>query len=97
MRMIYGNYLTQGGRILVGGLDLSLAEPRKILELRRTTLCYVSQFLWVAQSVSTIDVVAEPLLRAGSGAEAARRRRERKPGSFRLGPAFLNRSGRCRL
>lgn len=74
MRMVYGNYLTQGGRVLVGDLDVAQAEPREILELRRSTLGYVSQFLRVVPRVPTVDVVAEPLLAIGSDEEAARTR-----------------------
>jgi alpha-D-ribose 1-methylphosphonate 5-triphosphate synthase subunit PhnL len=72
MRMIYGNYLAQAGHIRVGGVDVAIAEPREILELRRETLGYVSQFLRVVPRVSTIDVVAEPLLNVGADAEQAR-------------------------
>ena len=71
MRMIYGNYLTDHGSILVGGLDVTKAEPREILTLRRETLGYVSQFLRVVPRVPTLEVVAEPLLTVGvSQAEA---------------------------
>ncbi len=62
MRMIYGNYLTASGRILVGGVDVASAAPREIILLRRRTLGYVSQFLRVVPRVPTLDVVAEPLL-----------------------------------
>ena len=72
MRMIYGNYLAGGGRIVVGGVDVARAAPREILTLRRETLGYVSQFLRVVPRVPTIDVVAEPLLANGVPAEAAR-------------------------
>lgn len=65
MRMIYGNYLTQSGRIMVGDTDVVQAAPRDILKLRRETLGYVSQFLRVVPRVSTLDVVAEPLLATG--------------------------------
>ena len=65
MRMIYGNYLTQAGRIMVGGVDVASALPRDIIALRRETLGYVSQFLRVVPRVPTLDVVAEPLLRLG--------------------------------
>ncbi|MEL7346618.1 MAG: ATP-binding cassette domain-containing protein, partial [Pseudomonadota bacterium] len=30
MRMIYGNYLTEGGSIMVGDLDVATASPREI-------------------------------------------------------------------
>lgn len=65
MRMVYGNYLSAGGSILVGGLDVTRAEPRQIIRLRRETLGYVSQFLRVVPRVPTIQVVAEPLLQLG--------------------------------
>lgn len=71
MRMIYGNYLAQGGHILVGGVDVARAEPREILELRRKTLGYVSQFLRVVPRVPTVEVVAEPLLNVGVEREEA--------------------------
>ncbi len=74
MRMIYGNYLAQGGRILVGGVDVAQALPRDILALRREVLGYVSQFLRVVPRVPTLDVVAEPLLTLGVPVTEARAR-----------------------
>ena len=74
MRMIYGNYLAASGSIRVGDVDLVQAEPREILDLRRHTLGYVSQFLRVVPRVPTLDVVAEPLLAVGADREAARAR-----------------------
>jgi alpha-D-ribose 1-methylphosphonate 5-triphosphate synthase subunit PhnL len=76
MRMIYGNYLTASGRIMVGDVDVARAAPREIIQLRRRTLGYVSQFLRVVPRVSTLDVVAEPLLATGTGADAARTQAE---------------------
>ncbi len=66
MRMVYGNYTTQAGRILVGDVDVARAEPRAILALRKDTLGYVSQFLRVVPRVPTLDVVAEPLRALGT-------------------------------
>ena len=71
MRMIYGNYLTASGRIIVGNLDVASAAPREIIQLRRETLGYVSQFLRVVPRVSTLDVVAEPLLSTGTPRDIA--------------------------
>ncbi|SDN61554.1 alpha-D-ribose 1-methylphosphonate 5-triphosphate synthase subunit PhnL [Lutimaribacter pacificus] len=65
MRMIYGNYMAQGGAIRVGGVDLVQAEPREIIRIRREVLGYVSQFLRVVPRVPTLDVVAEPLRAVG--------------------------------
>ena len=50
------------------------AAPREIIALRRGTLGYVSQFLRVVPRVPTVDVVAEPLLTLGVGADEARGR-----------------------
>ena len=74
MRMIYGNYLTQSGQILINDLDLVQAEPREIITLRRDVLGYVSQFLRVVPRVPTLDVVAEPLRLLGVSAVDAQRR-----------------------
>ena len=71
MRMVYGNYLTQAGRIMVGDLDIVTAAPREILALRRETLGYVSQFLRVVPRVATLDVVSEPMLAVGATQESA--------------------------
>ncbi len=71
MRVIYGNYLAASGRVMVGDLDVSGAEPREILALRRETLGYVSQFLRVVPRVPTLDVVAEPLLALGCDRQLA--------------------------
>ena len=65
MKMIYGNYLATSGSILVDGIDLTKAEPREILEVRKRKLGYVSQFLRVVPRVPTLKVVAEPLLSIG--------------------------------
>ena len=72
MRMLYGNYLAASGRILIGEVDIVQARPRDILTLRKHALGYVSQFLRVVPRVPTIDVVAEPLLRTGTPAGAAK-------------------------
>lgn len=74
MRMVWGNYLAAGGRIMVGDTDVASAEPRQIIALRRATLGYVSQFLRVVPRVPTLDVVAEPLLALGQPADQARDR-----------------------
>ena len=72
MRMIYGNYLCQSGSIKIGETEVVGANPRDIIQLRRTTLGYVSQFLRVVPRVPTIDVVADPLLAIGIDGDTAR-------------------------
>lgn len=71
MRMVYGNYLANQGKIRVGDLDVAKAAPRDIIALRRETLGYVSQFLRVVPRVPTLEVVAEPLLALGHDRAAA--------------------------
>lgn len=78
LKMLYGNYGVDEGQILMehdGRLvNLATAEPRTVLEVRRTTLGYVSQFLRVVPRVSALDIVAEPLQARGVTAEEARER-----------------------
>lgn len=78
LRCIYGNYTIQAGHVLMQHdgqtVDIARAHHRTILEMRRRTIGYVSQFLRAVPRVTALDVVAEPLLRAGVEAEAARRR-----------------------
>ncbi|MFN3972421.1 MAG: phosphonate C-P lyase system protein PhnL [Gemmobacter sp.] len=74
MRMVWGNYLADEGSIRVAGVEVAGAEPRTVIELRRGTLGYVSQFLRVVPRVPTVDVVADPLRSLGVPAEVARDR-----------------------
>lgn len=74
MRMVWGNYLAAGGRIMVGGTDVATASPREIIALRRDRLGYVSQFLRVVPRVPTLEVVAEPLVALGTPPDAAKAR-----------------------
>ncbi|KPF57096.1 MAG: phosphonate C-P lyase system protein PhnL [Alphaproteobacteria bacterium] len=78
LKMLYGNYAVDQGQILVnhGGriVDLASADPRTVLEVRRGTLGYVSQFLRTVPRVSTLDVVAEPLVARGISVDEARER-----------------------
>ena len=77
LKMIFGNYRCDGGRIGIRHqgdmVDLARAEPRDVLSVRRETIGYVSQFLRAVPRVATIDVVAEPLIVAGTPREEARR------------------------
>ena len=76
LRTVYGNYRAEGGSILLrhrgAWLDLASAEPRTVLEVRRDTLGYVSQFLRVVPRVPALHIVAEALTARGVGTEEAR-------------------------
>jgi alpha-D-ribose 1-methylphosphonate 5-triphosphate synthase subunit PhnL len=76
LKMIFGNYRCDGGRIGIRHqgtvIDLATAEPRQVLSVRRSTIGYVSQFLRAVPRVATIDVVAEPLIVNGMARPEAR-------------------------
>ena len=76
LKMIFGNYRCDGGRIGIRHrgevIDLATAEPRRVLSVRRSTIGYVSQFLRAVPRVATIDVVAEPLIANGCARVEAR-------------------------
>ena len=78
LKMVYGNYGVDAGAILLARdgamVDLATATPRETLELRRTVIGYVSQFLRTVPRVSALDVVAEPLLARGVSRDEARTR-----------------------
>ncbi|MGE0313582.1 MAG: phosphonate C-P lyase system protein PhnL [Lautropia sp.] len=66
LRCIYGNYEADAGSIsLESGtrrIALSGVTPMRMRVLRRTTLGHVSQFLRAIPRVSSLDLVAEPLI-----------------------------------
>ena len=78
LRLLYGNYRCTQGEILIRHgedfVDIVRADPRVVLEVRRRTLSFVSQFLRVIPRVSTLDIVCEPLLARGIAPEQARPR-----------------------
>jgi alpha-D-ribose 1-methylphosphonate 5-triphosphate synthase subunit PhnL len=75
LKMVYGNYGVDAGSISLihhgAPVDLATASPRTVLELRRDSIGYVSQFLRTVPRVSTLDVVAEPLVSRGVAREEA--------------------------
>ena len=69
LKMIYGNYGVDAGAITLlhhgVPVDLATVSPRTVLQLRRDSIGYVSQFLRTVPRVVTLDVVAEPLVSRG--------------------------------
>jgi len=87
LKLIYANYRASSGDIWVRRQDgervnLSDADPRELVALRRYTIGYVSQFLRVIPRVSTLDVVAEPLDEDAGGNLAARADAREKAGHW---------------
>ena len=78
LKMIYGNYRADAGRILVRDepdwIDMTEASPRRIIGLRRTAIGYISQFLRTIPRVAALDVVAAAARETGVPAETARTR-----------------------
>ncbi|TDK35516.1 phosphonate C-P lyase system protein PhnL [Rhizobium deserti] len=76
LKMLYGNYAVDAGQILVNHqdriVDIARADPRTIIDVRRHTMGYVSQFLRTVPRVPAVDVVAEPLFARGVDAAEAR-------------------------
>jgi alpha-D-ribose 1-methylphosphonate 5-triphosphate synthase subunit PhnL len=76
LRCLYGNYGSSAGEVNIRHnqewVSMTHAEPRKIIQVRRQTLGYVSQFLRVIPRVTTLEIVAEPLRRQGIDASTAR-------------------------
>lgn len=76
LKLIYANYRASAGRITLqppgrDAVEITEATPRTLVELRRHTIGYVSQFLRVIPRVSALDVVAEPLAEDAAGDAAA--------------------------
>ena len=78
MRAIYANYRASAGQVQVSHdntwLDMSASSAQVILDIRRRTIGYVSQFLRVIPRVSTLDIVMEPGLEAGASPSEVQRR-----------------------
>lgn len=80
LRAIYANYLPGSGMVHVRhdgqAVDITHADPHVILDVRRRTMGYVSQFLRVIPRIPTLALVMEPLLENGVPADEARERAE---------------------
>ena len=97
LKMLYGNYAVDAGQIIVKHrgelIDLATASPRTVLQIRRDTIGYVSQFLRTVPRVSALDVVAEPLVSLGE--DTGRRARPRPRIACRASTCPKS-SGACR-
>lgn len=75
---LYGNYRPQRGSVTIRHegepVNIVDAAPRQVLDIRKRTMGYVSQFLRVVPRVPALDVVAEPLVGLTGDVTAARDR-----------------------
>ncbi len=78
LRILFANYKPSAGRVLVchngDFVDIASAPARLVLDIRRRTLGWVSQFLRVIPRVSTLDLVAEPMRARGIDRTVAEKR-----------------------
>ncbi len=69
MRSLYANYRVDSGEIWIKHKgqwqDIVTAQSHELMDIRRYSLGYVSQFLRVIPRVSAVDVAAEPLVDTG--------------------------------
>lgn len=69
LRALYANYLVDSGSIEVRHnqqwIDMVQASPRQILNIRRHTIGWVSQFLRVIPRISALEVVMQPITEMG--------------------------------
>ena len=76
LRCLYANYMPQAGSIMVrhrdAWVDMASAKPHMVLDVRKYTMGYVSQFLRVIPRVPALDIVADPLADLTGDREAAR-------------------------
>jgi len=76
LKMIFGGYRCDGGRILIRDgdrvIDVATASPRTIIGMRQRAMSYVSQFLRAVPRVAAIDVVAQAVDHAASEEARAR-------------------------
>ena len=75
LKLIYGTYRANSGEVLVQHLghwtDIVTAEPQDMLDIRRITIGYITQFLRVIPRVPAETIVAEPLTERGLDPDAA--------------------------
>jgi alpha-D-ribose 1-methylphosphonate 5-triphosphate synthase subunit PhnL len=84
LRSLYANYKPDGGHVWVrhaeaagsGWVDMAGAAPHRVLDVRRRTVGYVSQFLRVIPRIPARDIVAEPLHALGTPLKEARAKAE---------------------
>ncbi|MCG9693599.1 phosphonate C-P lyase system protein PhnL [Vibrio sp. Isolate22] len=78
LRALYANYLVDSGSINVvhqgNTIDLAKATPREIINVRKHTIGWVSQFLRVIPRISALEVVMQPMLEMGGCAQEAEER-----------------------
>lgn len=89
LKCIYRTYLTKEGKIFYeskkfGQIDLSKANEREVIYLRKNEIGYVSQFLNVMPRTTAREVVTNALLEMGYDKEYANKETEKMLKHFEL-------------
>src|SRR5262249_18502456 len=75
LRSLYANYKPDAGEIIIqhdgAAVDLLAAQAWEVIEIRRRTIGYVSQFLRTIPRIPALEVVAAPALALGRAAADA--------------------------
>lgn len=77
LKALYRTYKTTSGEILFERnngttIDIASASESEILNLRKESIGYVSQFLQVLPRISAVDIVAQPLIEKGESLMVAK-------------------------
>ena len=77
LKTLFRTYTTSSGEILfykknAGIVDIAKASESEILNLRKSDIGYVSQFLQILPRVSAVDVVSEQLMFKGESEDISR-------------------------
>ncbi|MCH8617813.1 phosphonate C-P lyase system protein PhnL [Undibacterium sp. TS12] len=80
LRCLYANYRASSGSVNIwhdnAWVDVQSAAAQQVLAVRHDTLGFVTQFLRVIPRISTVDLVAEPLVMRGVEKQQADERAE---------------------
>lgn len=79
LKTLFRTYTTTSGNIIFykdngNTIDIANASESEILNLRKSEIGYVSQFLQILPRVSAVDVVSEQLIFKGESQEVARQK-----------------------
>lgn len=79
LKTLFRTYTTTSGNIIFhkdngSTIDIANASESEILNLRKSEIGYVSQFLQILPRVSAVDVVSEQLIFKGESQEVARQK-----------------------
>lgn len=81
LRALYANYLVDSGDIEVSHqghwVNIATAQPREIINVRKHTIGWVSQFLRVIPRISALEVVMQPMLEMGGCPKQAEQKAKR--------------------